>query len=118
MHDIGATRLELGGPGGPGETELAQEGTPFGEMQELQLASELLEISRVRPSETAKSGFFKVSLQTGCSLLQPFIKVPHRLRIVKRRSRGQPDLTARGASCGAKGIRKQPEGWVKKHEGG
>lgn len=45
MHDIGATRLELGGPGGPGETEFAQEGTPFGEMQELQLASELLEIS-------------------------------------------------------------------------
>src|SRR4051812_24957577 len=45
MHDIGATRLEMDGSGGRGETEFSQAATPFGEMQELQLASELLEIS-------------------------------------------------------------------------
>jgi len=42
MHDIGATRLEMGGQS---ETQFYQAGSPFGEMQELQLASELLEIS-------------------------------------------------------------------------
>jgi hypothetical protein len=45
MHDIGATRLEMGGPGGQSESEFNEAGSPFGEMQELQLASELLEIS-------------------------------------------------------------------------
>jgi hypothetical protein len=44
MHDIGATRLLETGPGEQG-SEFFQAASPFGEMQEMQLAAELLEIS-------------------------------------------------------------------------
>jgi hypothetical protein len=46
MHDIGTTRLEMSGSGGAGgNAQNFPAGSPFGEMQELQLASELLEVS-------------------------------------------------------------------------
>jgi hypothetical protein len=45
MHDIDSTRLEFGAPAeSAGYAEYGEAASPFGEMQEIELASELLEI--------------------------------------------------------------------------